>query len=364
MTTFLQFHLLTSYGPSNPNRDDQGRPKQAVVGQAPRLRMSSQSLKRALRESTFFKLDLAGNQGTRTKHLHTRLVEHLTGKGAPEADANAAAATVAALFGKLETVKKGSGTETRATTLAFISPAEWALAEDLANRVVAGEDLPTEKDLKKMVLRKADGAIDIAMFGRMLASDADFNRDAAVQVAHAITTHTAQAEEDWFSAVDDLNKDEDTGAGHLGEIAFGSGIYYQYVCVNCDLLVENLAGDRDLAARGVEALTRAIAQTTPRGKQNSFAHHPIAYHIRAERGQRAPRDLSGAFFTPVDKKLSELEVNNLETASIKALERTVASIDGCYFNGVAEDFRKLDTLAGVGTLDDIVTFAVDAVRGA
>ncbi len=35
MTTFVQFHVLTKYGPSNPNRDDQGRPKQANVGVHP-----------------------------------------------------------------------------------------------------------------------------------------------------------------------------------------------------------------------------------------------------------------------------------------------------------------------------------------
>lgn len=365
MTTFLQYHLLTQYGPSNPNRDDQGRPKQAVVGGAPRLRMSSQSLKRALRESSFFALDLKDNRGTRTKHLHDGLVQHLTEQGVAAEEAAKAASTVSGIFGKLETVKKkGEDPETRATTLAFISPAEWKLAEDLADKIVAGDELPKDKDLKKLVLRKADGAVDIAMFGRMLADDADFNRDAAVQVAHAITTHTAQAEEDWFSAVDDLNKKEDTGAGHLGETAFGSGIYYQYVCVNCDLLVENLGGDKDLAAKGIEAFARAIAQTTPRGKQNSFANHPMAYHIRAERGPRAPRDLSGAFFTPVERKLRDLDANNLETGSVRALEQTAGMIDKCYFDGVAEDFRKLDTLAGEGTLDEIVRFSVEAVRGA
>ncbi|MBS0126541.1 type I-E CRISPR-associated protein Cas7/Cse4/CasC [Thetidibacter halocola] len=364
MTTFLQFHLLTSYGPSNPNRDDQGRPKQAVVGGVPRLRMSSQSLKRALRESSFFALDLEGNMGTRTKHLQSRLVASLVGKGESAETAETAATQVAQIFGKLETAKKPGGSETRATTLAFISPAEWKQAEDLADKIVAGDDLPKDKDLKKLVLRKADGAVDIAMFGRMLADDADFNRDAAVQVAHAITTHTAQAEEDWFSAVDDLNKKEDTGAGHLGETAFGSGIYYQYVCVNCDLLIDNLDGDRELAAKGIEALSRALAQTTPRGKQNSFAHHPMAFHIRAERGSRAPRDLSGAFFTPVDRKLRELQVNDLETGSVKALEKIAERIDTCYFGGQAEDSCKLDTLTGEGTLDEIVRFSVEAVRGA
>lgn len=104
-----------------------------------------------------------------------------------------------------------------------------------------------------MVLRRADGAVDIAMFGRMLADDPAFNRDAAVQVGHAITTHRVLAEDDWFSAVDDLKtRDEDMGAGHLGEAGFGSGVYYLYACINADLLIENLAGDKDLAAQGLQ----------------------------------------------------------------------------------------------------------------
>jgi CRISPR system Cascade subunit CasC len=361
VTTFVQFHLLTSYGPSNPNRDDQGRPKQAMVGGVPRLRLSSQSLKRALRESSFFALDLGDHMGKRTKLLHDLLVTHLTGKGASEKVATDAADKVAGIFGKLEAGKDGSK---KGTTLAFISPAERKLAEDLAEKIVAGETLPAEKDLKKEVLRRADGAVDIAMFGRMLADDADFNRDAAVQVGHAITTHAAQAEEDWFSAVDDLNKVEDTGAGHLGETAFGSGIYYLYVCMNCDLLIENLAGDRGLAVKGAEALVRGLSQVTPRGKQNSFAHHPMAFHIRAERGSRAPRDLSGAFFTPVDRQLQALGANDLQSASVKALEGTAARIDACYFAGQPEEFRTLDTLTGSGTLDEIVRFVTDAVRAA
>lgn len=127
MTTFIQFHLLTSYGPSNPNRDDMGRQKQALVAGAPRLRMSSQSVKRALRESAFFALDLAGHIGTRTKRLHEKLVERLMGQGVPTDAAARAAEQVAAIFGKLEAPKKGDNAFV-ATTLAFISPEEWALA--------------------------------------------------------------------------------------------------------------------------------------------------------------------------------------------------------------------------------------------
>lgn len=357
MTTFVQFHILTAYPPSNPNRDDQGRPKSALVGGATRLRLSSQSIKRAIRESAYFENDLAGHKGTRTKRLFEELRASLISGGAGGDAAHQAAETVAGLFGKLEQPKKDDP-RMMATTLAFISPEEWALAQDLAAKVLAGEDLPKDKDLKKLVLRHADGAVDIAMFGRMLADAPDFNRDAAVQVGHAITTHKVLAEDDWFSAVDDLKKrEEDAGAGHLGETGFGSGVYYLYVCVNADLLIENLAGDRDLAARGIESLARALATATPRGKQNSFAHHPRAGYIRVECGPQQPRDLSGAFFHPVPDRSDA----GVMRASIEAMETTACQIDAAY--GKAYSVHDImDVAAGQGTLDDIAAFAAKAVR--
>lgn len=354
MTTFVQFHVLTKYGPSNPNRDDQGRPKQANVGGAPRLRLSSQSVKRAIRESAFFALDLADHRGTRTKRLYEGLRETLVTEGANADAVVKAAEQVATIFGKLETLDKKTPEKKIGTTLAFISPDEWKLAEDLARKVLNGEGLPTDKEFRKLVLRKADGAIDIAMFGRMLADNADFNRDAAVQVSHAITTHTAMAEDDWYSAVDDLNKAEDSGAGHLGENGFGSGIYYQYVCVNVDLLVENLNGDRELAAKGIEALARALAVATPTGKQNSFAHRPRAYYIRAESGSQQPRDLTGAFFAPV-------KAQPWEETSVYELEKAVETIDRAYGQAYAEH-AVMNVSAGTGTLDEIAAFAASAAK--
>lgn len=354
MTTFLQFHLLTPYPPSNPNRDDQGRPKQAMIGGQPRLRLSSQSLKRAVRETAFFMQDLAGHRGDRTKRIAEQLEKRLLQNGAEPAKARDAATKVAGIFSKLEAEKDGAAPLT--TTLAFVSPDEWGLAAALANQILAGEKLPVEKDLKRQVLRKADGAVDIAMFGRMLADDPDFNREAAVQVSHAITTHRALVEDDWFAAVDDLKtREEDAGAGHLGETGFGSGVYYLYACVNADLLVENLAGDRGLAKKGIGALTKALAIATPRGKQNSFAHHPRAHYIRVERGAQQPRDLSGAFFKPVP-----LTNNDLVAASITALEDMADKLDKAY--GPACDARAVLNVGSDGaTLESIAKFAADAV---
>ncbi|MFZ5751834.1 MAG: type I-E CRISPR-associated protein Cas7/Cse4/CasC [Pseudomonadota bacterium] len=361
MTTFVQFHLLTPYPPSNPNRDDQGRPKQAGVGGHPRLRLSSQSIKRAMRETAYFMQDLAGHRGTRTKRIAEEVERRLIARGTPAENARAAAAQVAGIFSKLEAAKEGKAPLT--TTLAFVSPEEWQAAHDLADRLVAGET-PDERELKKLVLRRADGAVDIAMFGRMLADDPDFNREAAVQVAHAFTTHRALAEDDWYSAVDDLKtREEDSGAGHIGEAGFGSGVYYLYACVNVDLLVANLGGDRELAKKGLEALARALATATPRGKQNSHAHHPLARHIRAERGSRQPRDLSGAFFHPVNLWLVELGSNDLMRASVKALEDMAQKLDRAY-GPAAEAVAVMDVDAGQGSLDEIARFAAAAVEPA
>lgn len=352
MTTFLQFHVLTTYPISNPNRDDTGRPKQATLGGVPRLRISSQSLKRAFRESSYFAQGLEGHIATRTKRLAEKLAEELIDGGADEARANEVANSVGEVFSKMDTSKKGEGPSLTATTLAFISPQEWTLARELARDALEGSEKPDVNKLKKQILLKADGAVDIAMFGRMLASDQDFNREAAVQVAHAFTTHRAQAEEDWFSAVDDLNKREDSGAGHLGERGMGSGVYYLYVCVNADLLIENLEGDKALARKGAEALVHALAKATPRGMQNSHAHHPRATYIRAERGSGQPRDLSGAFFAGISAEY--------ESKSIEALETLADQIDTAYGRSV-DASEVMNVKAGQGTLDALVAFAGDAI---
>lgn len=359
MTTFLQFHLLTTYPPSNPNRDDQGRPKQATLGGAPRLRLSSQSIKRALRESPAFQAGLAGNLGVRTKRIGGLVIEHLKGLGATEDKAFEIAKKVSEVFGKLDGKPKKSEAETVLTdALVFVSPDEKRAAIEWASAAYRGEVLPDRKKLAEQILLAADGAVDVAMFGRMLAGEekfniAHFNREAAVQVGHAITTHQALAEEDWYSAVDDLNKAEDTGAGHLGEHAFGSGVYYLYVCVDCDLLLRNLGGDRALAAKGLEALAMALATATPRGKQNSHAHHPRAGYVRVERGSTQPRDLTGAFFSPVRSQPWEAE-------SVRVLEEMAARLDRAY-GPAAEAVAVMDVAKGQGSLAEIAAFAAAAV---
>ena len=353
MSRFLQLHYLTIYPLSNPNRDDLGRPKTATYGGAPRLRISSQSLKRAARLSEVMQTDLKGHLGDRTQRIGEVVRDVLAADGVAEERAAEIATQVTDVFGTLDAAaaKKGA---IRTKQLAFISPDERSTAIELAQKAAAGEKLPGNKDLKRLVLRTADGAADVAMFGRMLADDPGFNREAAVQVSHALTTHRALVEDDYYTAVDDLKLPaEDAGAGFVGEAGFGSGVFYTYACVDTDLLVENLAGDRQLAARATRALVEALATATPSGKRNSYAHQARAGYIRAEAGDGQPRSLAGAFFKPVESE-------DLMAASVKALEDLADRLDAAY-GACCEAVEVVDVTDGRGTLAAIRAFAADAV---
>lgn len=326
MTRFLQLHLLSFFPPANLNRDDTGRPKTAVVGGATRLRLSSQALKRAWRGSDVFRNALEGHMGARTQRLGETIRDHLLARGVAQAQAVKIARDIAPVFGKVKPEKDPNPTRTE--QLAFIAPEEQRAALDLAERLAEGERVEVKPD---QILTRSDSAADIALFGRMLADAPDFNREAAAQVAHAITTHRVAIEDDYYTAVDDLKKpSEDAGAGFVGEAAFGSGVFYLYICVDTALLTKNLGGDATLAGTALAALTEAAATAAPRGKQNSFAAHGRAHFILAERGDRQPRTLAGAFAKPV-------EGDDLVGKSIEALGAFRAALDGVYGKGCTSD---------------------------
>ena len=354
MSRFLQLHYLTIYPLSNPNRDDLGRPKTATYGGTPRLRISSQALKRAIRLSDVIQADLKGNLGERTRRIGEIVRDAVAAQGASDDRASQIAAQVADVFGKLDKDAKAKESVVRTKQLAFISPEERSQAIELALKALSGEQLPKGKELKRMILRKADGAADVAMFGRMLADDPEFNREAAVQVSHALTTHRSLVEEDYFTAVDDLKDlSEDAGAGFVGEAGFGSGVFYSYACVDIGLLVQNLDGDRELAARTAGAFVEAMATATPSGKRNSFAHHTRAGYIRAEVGDVQPRSLAGAFF-------KSIEGVDLMAASVAALEEMAEKMDTAY-GACCDSTEVMNVVDKQGTLTAIRFFASDAV---
>jgi CRISPR system Cascade subunit CasC len=348
MTGFLQLHLLTFYPPANLNRDDTGRPKTANVGGVPRLRISSQALKRAWRTSSVFAERLRQNRGQRTQRFGEQIENHLRKKGIEPERALQIARDIAQHFGKLKPER--DPVPARTEQLAFISPEERAAALALADRIADGEAI---KPTVEQLLQKNDTAADIAMFGRMLADNPDYNREAAVQVAHAITTHRVTVEDDYYTAIDDLKTaEEDAGAGFVGELGFGSGIFYLYACVDTELLLKNLGGERGLAADACAALAEAAATVSPKGKQPSFAARARAHYVLAEYGATQPRTLAGAFIKPV-------EGADLAATSVAALEDWRAKLDRAY-GPAAEASLIMDVAAGRSTLADIIEFCRDA----
>lgn len=341
MSQFIQLHLLTSYAPSNLNRDDLGRPKTAKMGGFERLRVSSQSLKRNWRTSDIFQQALSENIGTRTKRLGLDLNTHLLEKGCTEKQAKDWADSIAAVFGKL----KKDGLEIE--QLAHISPAEKAAAFALADLLAAEKRAPEASELD--LLKEENTAADIAMFGRMLASAPKFNVEAACQVAHALSVHSVVVEDDYFTAVDDLNDgSEDAGSAHIGETGFAAALFYSYICINKTLLIENLDGNEELANKAIQALTEAATKVSPSGKQNSFASRAYASFVLAEKGEQQPRSLSVAFLNPITAADQANE-------AIKALLQHTENMDKVY-GACADDRYQLNALTGEGSLAELLSF--------
>ena len=348
MADFLQLHLLTAHAPANLNRDDTGRPKSAVFGGVARLRISSQSLKRAWRTSPVFAEKLEDHLASRTQRLGQDLRKHLEERGMTHEDASRTARSIAGLFGKLKGEKDDNPEFIE--QLAFVSPQERATAFELADKALAGETIePKPED----ILLNRDSAADIAMFGRMLADNPGFNREAAVQVAHAITTHRAVAEDDYYTAVDDLKdagEGDDAGAGFVGVQEFGSGVFYLYLCVDRDLLSKNLAGNRAVRDAAIAALVEAAATVAPRGKQASFASRAYAFCALAEKGPQQPRSLAAAFLGPVDG-------GNLGDESQKKLIEFRQALERAY-GACADAAYEMDVSGGKGSLAGLIDFAV------
>ena len=232
--------------------------------------------------------------------------------------------------------------------LAHFSPEEFAAIEALADTLARESRAPTDNELK--LLRDQHRATDISLFGRMLADKPLYNIEAACEVAHAITVHKATVEDDYFTAVDDLNtRQEDVGSAHIGEQGFAAGLFYLYACINRDLLKENLSDDEGLTQQTLRALTEVAATIAPGGKQKSFGSRAYASYILAEKDSRQPRSLAVAFLKPVRE-------GDMLHDAISALASTRVNMDKVYYNGQASVSCVLNALEGTGSLADILSF--------
>lgn len=306
---YIELHILQNFAPSNLNRDDTGNPKDTDFGGVRRARISSQCIKRAIRREAIFAKTTSVELADRTKWITRLIAKPLVEAGKDEQQAWAVAEAFANELGIGTENDKKTG-QPKSRVLLYLSKSEIAAIvaalQEQWNDIVSTLKEGKSPALKPLVnewvkaLKNRTSAPDIALFGRMLAEKPDLNLDAACQVAHAISTHRVSMDLDYYTAVDDLQQDDETGAGMIGVTAFDSATYYRYARIDWEQLVKNLNGDKALAKKTVEGFLRAAKTAVPTGKQNSFAaQNPPDFLLGVTRRDGAAWSLANAFETPV-----------------------------------------------------------------
>ncbi|MBU0675195.1 MAG: type I-E CRISPR-associated protein Cas7/Cse4/CasC [Proteobacteria bacterium] len=309
---YINFHVLISHSPSCLNRDDMNMQKSTVFGGVRRVRISSQSLKRAMRKSDYY-LSEIGHPSMRTRHIVDMLVSELKGEHPQEAHSiiERNGLFMAALMeGKTKPVeikkyKRADNGRIETQILPFNKTEISQLKELLGNLMTTQDDTEALSTLKielKEVEQSAKSNIevDMAFSGRMATSDIMYPVDGALAVAHVITTHAVDGDIDWFTAVDDLIQDEgETGSAHLDTQEFSSGVFYRYASLNIRQLMNNLGTtDRNEALKIAAHALHMLATVVPTAKQNSFAAHNLADLAMVSFSDQ-PISLANAFEEPV-----------------------------------------------------------------
>lgn len=333
----VELHIIQNFAPSCLNRDDTNSPKDCEFGGFRRARISSQCIKRSVRTSPVFEEMVCDQKGIRTKHLHRLLRDRLLELEMDCLEVDKLVPAFVSNYSKME------GNKTK--VLLYLGEDEInTMVEGLVdnwNKLVAiiPEEGETSKS-KKQAFEKAVNevfkackggtkAVDIALFGRMVAESPIDNIAAASQVAHAISTHRVNMEMDFYTAVDDLLTDDELGAGMMGTVEFNSACFYRYSLVDVEQLRENLGKDRELCNAAVEAFIKASIQAIPTGKQTSMAaHNPPSFVMVVIRESGAPQSFVNAFEKPVVAAMQK--GHGLVEQSILRLDRYCQSLDNMY----------------------------------
>ena len=331
---FIQIHAIHSVPPSCINRDDVGAVKSAIYGGVRRHRVSSQAWKRAMR--TYAAKAGLAETATRTLHLVDMIADIVTGDFERNDVIATANKVITAAGYKTKKVKGDEGDRYITESLAFISPGEVEVLAEFTESVLDGGDMPKKKEIKDEL--KAVGVTpDVALFGRMVAvsdkKDSDhLNVDACAQVAHALSTHEAHAEVDFYTAVDDLTTDSEGGSGFLGTQEMVSSTLLRYASIDVDRLRETLG--KDAAEVALAAFVEAFVKAMPTGKSNSFANTTLPDYVIIETVD-APVNYIGAFESPVRSR------GDLVSSSIESLEDYRERLSTVY--GLAGDSVVMNT---------------------
>ena len=350
---FLQIHTLHSYPAALLNRDDSGLAKRMPFGGATRTRISSQCLKRHWRvaDGEFALNDIEGAaDAIRSRNVVEReVMQPLRDDGDIAEDVLDAVEGVfnVGVYGSGGTSESGRQPlllgqpeveylQRKAREICADNPddadAAGAAAALLFTRARRNEERDNFIAFREQT--ELPGGLIGALFGRMVTSDPGANIEAAIHVQHAFTVHREESESDYFSVVDDLQRDdEDAGAAHIGDMELTAGLFYGYVVVDVPGLASNLSGSRKLAGDVVQRLVHLIAKVSPGAKLGSTAPYAAADLMLIEAGSRQPRSLANAFRKPAKAQVDD---------AVCKLSNYLRKLDRCYKNGEARRMMSVE----------------------
>lgn len=365
---FIQIHTLTSYPASLLNRDDAGFAKRIPFGGATRTRISSQCLKRHWRvfdgEVSLRTIDAPQSVRSRAS-FEEHVVKPLVKEGVDDSIARAAAEKLLSILlgsdakqekaakakGKSKAKKEGeehvaedetgTGEAVKTKQVTVLGRPELAYLGTLAREACSQAKTPKDaenaiakrlkdtKGLKANIEALHPGSLEAglsaALFGRMVTGDILSRSDAALHVAHAFTVHAQQSESDYFSAIDEIVRDEgEQGSGHINASELTSGLFYGYIVVDVRQLASNLGGNGQLAGDVVERLMQMVATVSPGAKLGATAPYAYSHLVLAESGRAQPRTLANAFLEPVSTR------GDLPRNTYEALADHLSELDGMY----------------------------------
>lgn len=286
---YMDVHILQMLPPSNANRGEMGEPKTATIGGTTRTRISSQAQKRAAR---LYLMSHGADGAIRTRATLDEIQKRLVSKGMEEDKAKELAAKAAKDSGIV------SSRSDAKDTLTFLSDAQYDAVADVSLKAEKGE-YADDKEYKNAIRNAVmdQPSADELLFGRMFASEPSLNYDAASQVMNAFSVNQVKYEFDYFTAVDDIVKNQ--GSAHMESKMFTDPLLYRYANVNLSETSELIRYNKDGAAEIASMFAEAFIRSMPSGASNAFANVTLPSYVMIVLRDDQPVNFAPAFLTAV-----------------------------------------------------------------